>query len=61
MQSGLTQLIFKFKFVSQAILRTRVLLLQQGANSVLVNFLGELFMDGVVPNFIETETAVQVL
>ena len=45
----------------QAIQRTRVLLLQQDANSVLVNFLGELFTDGVEPNAIEIETALSVL
>ena len=45
----------------QAIQRTRVLLLQQGANRVLVNVLDELFTDGFELNDIETDFAVEVL
>lgn len=46
---------------TQAIQRTRVLLLQQGANRVLVNVLDELFADGFELNDIETDFAVEVL
>jgi hypothetical protein len=38
-----------------------VLLLQQDANSVLVNVLDELFTDGYELNDIETDIAVEVL
>ena len=47
----------------QAIQRTRSLLLQQGANRVLVNVLDELFVDGVelLDDIETTDFAVQVL
>jgi hypothetical protein len=38
-----------------------MLLLQQGANRVLVNVLDELFTDGFELNDIETDFAVEVL
>jgi hypothetical protein len=47
----------------QAVQRTRSLLLQQGANRVLVNVLDELFVDGVelLDDIETTDFAVQVL
>jgi hypothetical protein len=49
--------------LSQAIQRTRALLLQQGANRVLVNVLDELFIDGaeLLDDIETTDFAVQVL
>ena len=51
------------RLLCQAIQRTRALLLQQGANRVLVNVLDELFVDGVelLDDIETTDFAVQVL